>query len=76
LAKRLQDALDPDRYECITREVERSPIITFVVPDRARVQDRLQAANVVVALSGNRMRVSPAVFNTEGDIDRLAEALA
>lgn len=76
LAKRLRDALDEDRYRCITREVERSPIITFVVRDRTRLQERLEAANVVVALSGNRMRVSPAVFNTEGDIDRLAEALA
>jgi selenocysteine lyase/cysteine desulfurase len=76
LATRLQGALDPDRYECITREVGRSPIITFVVRDRAGLQDRLQAANVVVGLSGNRMRVSPAVFNTEEDIDRLAEALS
>ena len=76
LAKRLQDALDPDRFERITRQVERSPIITFVVRDRADVQGRLQAANIKVALSGNRMRVSPAVFNTEEDVDRLAEALA
>lgn len=76
LAKRLQDALDPDRFECITRQVERSPIITFVARDRADVQGRLQAANITVALSGNRMRVSPAVFNTDEDVDRLAEALA
>ncbi|MCZ6916809.1 MAG: aminotransferase class V-fold PLP-dependent enzyme, partial [Gemmatimonadetes bacterium] len=76
LAKRLGDALDPDRYECITPEVDRSPIITFVVRDRADLRARLRAANITVALSGNRIRVSPAVFNTEEDVDRLVEALA
>ena len=34
------------------------------------------AANVVVGLAGNRLRVSPAVFNRETDIDVLAEVLS
>ena len=40
------------------------------------LESALAAANVVVSLAaGNRIRVSPAVFNDESDIDALIEAL-
>ena len=75
LNQRLKDQLDPDRYECITPEVERSPIITFAVPNARRLENRLRAADVVVTLARNYVRVSPAVYNSDDDIDGLAEAL-
>ncbi len=76
LNQRLLDRLDPERYECISPDVERSPIIAFIAPGVADLQDRLGAADVVVAVApGNRMRVSPAVYNDEADIDALVETL-
>ncbi len=76
LNQRLQAQLDPDAYACITPNVDESPIITFVAREPAGLEGRLRAGNVVVGLSGNRIRVSPAVFNDEADVDALAEALS
>lgn len=75
LNRRLEDQLDSDRYESISPHSDRSPIITFVTRDATGLEKRLRAANVVVSLSGNRIRVSAAVYNEEGDIDRLAEVM-
>ncbi len=76
LNRRLQGQLDPDAYACITPNVDESPIITFIAREPRGLEGRLRAANVVVSLSGNRIRVSPAVFNGEADVDALAEALS
>ncbi len=51
-------------------------ITTFIARETRGLADRLRAANVVVSLSGTRIRVSPAVFNGEADVDALAEALS
>lgn len=75
LNRRLKDRLDPDRYRCISPQPDRSPIITFIAQHPSRLQERLSSARIVVSLSGNRIRVSPAVFNNSADIDRLAEVL-
>ncbi len=76
LTRRLQGQLDPDAYACITPNVDESPIITFIAREPRGLEDRLRAANVIVSLSGNRIRISPAVFNGEADVDALAEALS
>jgi selenocysteine lyase/cysteine desulfurase len=76
LNQRLQAQLDPDAYACITPNVPESAIITFVAREPTGLEGRLRAGNVVVGLSGNRIRVSPAVFNDEADVDALAEALS
>jgi selenocysteine lyase/cysteine desulfurase len=39
------------------------------------VKNRIKAASISVSGSGNRIRVSPALFNNEGDIDKLIETL-
>ena len=75
LARRLAERVDPDRYPCISPHTDRSPIITFTAPDPDRLWERLKAAKVVVTLAGNRLRVSPALYNDEGDVDALAEVL-
>jgi len=38
--------------------------------------ERLRAAKVAVALRGDRLRVSPHLYSTEADVERLLEALA
>ena len=38
-------------------------------------QTRLAAEDITVGLAGNRLRVSPAIYNNEDDVDRLAEIL-
>lgn len=78
LNQRLLTGLDGARYECISPHVDRSPIITFRAPglEPDRLEGALRAALAVVSLSaGNQIRVSPAVFNHEGDIDALITAL-
>ncbi len=75
LHRRLNDQLDRDRFERISPEGQKSPIVTYVARDVARVARNLSAANTVVSLSGNRVRISAAVYNDERDIDRLAEVM-
>lgn len=75
LNARLRDQLDPERYECITPQVDRSPIITFATPEATTLEGRLRAANAVVTIGSTWVRVSPAVYNDEADIDVLADIL-
>jgi selenocysteine lyase/cysteine desulfurase len=37
--------------------------------------EAMEDANIVSTLTGNRIRVSPAVFNNEEDIDLISEVL-
>jgi selenocysteine lyase/cysteine desulfurase len=75
LAQRLKASVDPARYPCLSPHVDRSPILTLRVADGPRRDAALRAAGIVVALSGTQLRVSPAIYNTEDEIDRLAEVL-
>ncbi len=75
LNARLKDQLDTERYECITPQVNRSPIITFTTRDAPSLERRLRASSAVVTLGSTWVRVSPAVYNGEADIDLLAQAL-
>jgi selenocysteine lyase/cysteine desulfurase len=49
--------------------------VRFPGSDVARLASRLEQARVVVAARHGALRVSPHFFNTEDDLDRLAEAL-
>lgn len=40
-----------------------------------RFGERLKAARVSVSLYGDRMRISPSIFNDMADIEHLPEAL-
>ena len=76
LNARLKSQLDPDRFECLTPDSQRTPIITFQARPDLDMESRLRRANVVVSLIGNgRVRISPAIYNTTEDIERLGEAL-
>jgi selenocysteine lyase/cysteine desulfurase len=63
-------------YPCITPDGARGAIITFSVKDDASTSARLSAKKVDVGLSPGRMRVSPSIYNTEGDVQALLAALS
>ena len=75
LNARLLESVDPDRYPSISHHADIAPIVTFRVPHAPRLEEPLATAGVVVGLSESRVRVSPAIYNTNEDVDRLAAAL-
>ena len=64
-------------FEPLTPEDSTGPLISWARQHARRdLHDRLERAGVAVSLSRHRLRISPSVFNTEADIDRVLEALA
>ena len=91
LTDRLRKDLPRLGYPCLTPEGNDTPIISFRTPDYSGTGAKLKKAftDTVVALrrwefTGPRgdvsiipgMRISPSVYNTQADIDRLLEALS
>ena len=77
LTDRLQSELPAIGYRSITPKGNESPIVAFVAPDPATTMTKLRNAGVHVAMRyGNKMRISPSVFNNHEDVDRLLETLA
>ena len=76
LTDRLQEELPAMGYPSITPKGNESPILAFVTEDPATTMTRLRNAGVHVAMRhGNKMRISPSVFNNQEDVDRLLESL-
>lgn len=64
-------------YLCITPEGNRSPIISFEIPNPRETMEKLRAANIHVAMRfGNKMRISPSVFTDMNDIERFLEVMS
>lgn len=64
-------------FEPLTPEDSTGPLISWAREHARRdLHERLQQAGVHVSLSRHRLRISPSVFNTQADIDRVLEALA
>lgn len=64
-------------FEPLTPEDSTGPLIAWARENaRADLHERMQAAGVQVSLSRHRLRISPSVFNSEADIDRVLEALS
>lgn len=77
LTDRLHAELPKLGYPSITPPDNDSPIVSFVASDPAAAMQKLRAAGVHVAMRfGNKMRISPSVYNNHDDITRLLEALA
>jgi len=79
LTARLLSQLDRRRYQVLTPEPGRAPILALRPRSVEGLQDRLRRAAIVASVGGDLarlIRVSPAIYNTDRDIDRLAEALA
>jgi selenocysteine lyase/cysteine desulfurase len=63
-------------YEPLSPSESRSPIVAFVVKDPEAVRVKLSRARVEVKVEQHYMRVSPSVYNDQGDVDRLLNALS
>ena len=73
----LMEELPALGYLAITPKGNESPIVSFAAPDPAMTIAKLRNAGVHVAMRyGNKMRISPSVFNNQEDVSRLLEALA
>ena len=75
LVDRVQRELARLGFEPMTPPGSTSPIVTFALADTRAVAEKLKRAKVDVAVYPHRIRVSPSVYNDQGDIDRLLEAL-
>lgn len=80
LTGRLQKELPRLGFEAITPAESWSSIVSFQVRDVAKAEAKLKRRKVDVSLSAGpmgagRMRVSPSVYNTMGDVEALLEAL-
>jgi len=77
LLRRLHEEMPRLGWTSITPRETPSPLIAFTLAGaEQRFAERLRTAKVSVSLYGDRMRISPSVFNDERDIERLLEALS
>lgn len=79
LNRHLVDQLDLDGFRVLTPDLSSAPILSLEVPDVEATLERLMASEVVVSVGGdkaNLVRISPAIYNTEADMDRVAEVLS
>ena len=77
LTDRLMEELPALGYPAITPKGNESPIVTFAASEPATTMAKLKNTGVHVAMRyGNKMRISPSVFNNQEDVDRLLTALA
>ncbi len=64
-------------YQTITPEGNESPIIVFIAKDPDETMRKLRAAKVHVAMRfGNKLRISPSIYNNQADIDKLLNTLS
>lgn len=76
LTNRMMEELPALGYPTITPKGNESPIVTFLARDPTETMAKLKNAGVHVAMRhGNKMRISPSVFNNQEDVSRLLEAL-
>lgn len=75
LNQHLLAKIDADRYPCVSPHPQRSPIVTFLGRRNDQLAARLKQARVSVTLQGDRIRISPAIYNTLEDIDLLFDVL-
>ncbi len=76
MTSRLQQELPRLGYPSITPVGSKSSIVAFRVNDTAALSSKLKRRRVDVSVSPGRMRISPSVYNTQGDVDVLLEALS
>ncbi|MBS0515275.1 MAG: aminotransferase class V-fold PLP-dependent enzyme [Proteobacteria bacterium] len=62
-------------YARMTPMDSATPIATFFAKDPDVTRRKLQAANVDVSIENARVRISPSIYNTEADVEKLIDAL-
>ncbi len=77
LLERLHEEMPRRGFTSITPRETPSPLIAFTLPGaEQRFAERLGAAKVSVSLYGDRIRISPSIFNDMRDIEALLDALS
>jgi selenocysteine lyase/cysteine desulfurase len=77
LLRRLHDEMPRLGFTAITPRETPSPLIAFTMSGaEQRFSERLRAARVSVSLYGDRIRISPSIFNDMRDIETLLEAFS
>jgi selenocysteine lyase/cysteine desulfurase len=76
LLSRLQKEMPRLGFEPMTPLDSASPIVAFAKKDLRDLPERLRRAGIDIAVYEHRVRISPSVYNDQGDIDKLLEALS
>jgi len=75
LIERLRHGLS-ERYKPLTPPDSRSGIIAFSLEGARALRPRLKAAGINIQVYENRFRVSPSVYNTLAEVEKLVEVLS
>ena len=75
LTDRLQEELPKMGFARATPVGNDSPTVAFRLASPDDVSERLRKANIAVTVRRDQLRVSPSVFNDQGDVDKLLRAL-
>lgn len=75
LNRLLVSQLDPNKFECITPNINLSPVVTFKTSSELKIKQRLKKAGIVASFGQNRLRISPGLYNNNADILALTKAL-
>jgi selenocysteine lyase/cysteine desulfurase len=76
LLRKIQAEMPRLGFTPMTPSDSSSPIVSFARKDALALRARLVAAKVNIELYEDRVRVSPSLYNTMGDVEKLLEALA
>lgn len=77
LTSRLAIEMPKIGYPMVTPEDNESPIIVFKAKEPDEVMKKLRAAKINVAMRfGNKLRISPSIYNNQADIDKLLNTLS
>lgn len=76
LIAHLQHELPRLGYGPMTPAGAGAPIATFIAKDPQATATRLRNARVDVSVQGGRMRISPSIYNTQRDVEKLLAALS
>ncbi|HEY6517230.1 MAG TPA: aminotransferase class V-fold PLP-dependent enzyme [Steroidobacteraceae bacterium] len=76
LSSRLAERLHSDGFEVLTPRAATAGIVSVRRDDAAALVERLARESIFVEDRDSILRASPHFYNTEAEVDRLAEALA
>jgi selenocysteine lyase/cysteine desulfurase len=74
LIQKLMEEMPKLGYPCLT-PTSNTPIVSFAIQNREALEARMKSRSISVAFIEHTMRVSPSIYNSEEDIDRLLDAL-
>jgi selenocysteine lyase/cysteine desulfurase len=77
LTQRLYEELPKIGYQSITPPNNDSPIVVFIAKNPEETMKKCRAAKIHVAMRfGNKLRLSPSIYNNQEDIDKLIKVLS